>query len=96
MSNTIDLSVYAPVISSDEVAGGIYETIKKSLGETEGEVIIDFSSIRIISTKCAKLIFGQLYVELGPQTFFDRIIIQNANENVRPSISDGIESILND
>ena len=92
---TIDLSKYAPVISSDEKADEILDSIKQNLPEAR-EIILDFSRIRIISTKCAKRILGTLYGELGSEAFFSRIIIMNASENVRPSLSDGIESYLSE
>ncbi len=92
----IDLSKYAPVISNDEKADEILSTIRQHLSENAEEIIIDFSSIRIISTKCAKRILGTLYGELGAPLFFSRIIIENASDNVRPSLNDGIESYLND
>lgn len=92
---TIDLSKYAPVISSDDKADEILASIKNSLSQAE-EIILDFSRIRIISTKCAKRILGTLYGELGSEAFFSRIIIMNASENVRPSLSDGIESYLSE
>lgn len=90
---TIDLSNYAPVISSDDKADEILATIKTHLSGTE-EIILDFSKIRIISTKCAKRILGTLYGELGSEAFFTRIIIANASDNVRPSLSDGIENYI--
>ena len=89
----IDLSKYPPVISSDEKADEILSSIKQQLS-CQGEIIIDFSGIRIISTKCAKRILGSLYGELGSENFYTRIIIENASENVRPSLNDGIESYL--
>lgn len=90
---TIELSKYGPVISSDEKADEILSSVRQLLSGTE-EIVIDFSTIRIISTKCAKRILGTLYGELGPESFFSRIIITNASENVRPSLNDGIENYL--
>lgn len=89
----IDLSQYAPVISSDEKADEILSIIRQHLHE-DGEIIVDFSGIRIISTKCAKRVLGTLYGELGSSLFFSKIIIENASDNVRPSLNDGIESYL--
>ena len=86
----IDLSQYAPVISSDEKADEILSIIRQHLHE----IIVDFSGIRIISTKCAKRVLGTLYGELGSSLFFSKIIIENASDNVRPSLNDGIESYL--
>lgn len=91
----ISLKKYAPVISSDEVADEVFQLISSSLSKDE-EIVLDFSEIRIISTKCAKRIFGQLYGILGAQAFFSRIIFENTSENIRPSLNDGIESFLSD
>lgn len=91
----ISLKEYAPVISSDEAADDIFQLISSSLSKDE-EIVLDFSEIRIISTKCAKRIFGQLYGILGAEAFFSRIIFENASENIRPSLNDGIESFLSD
>ena len=91
----ISLKQYAPVISSDEVADEIFQLISNSLSKEE-EIVLDFSDIRIISTKCAKRVFGQLYGILGAEAFFSRIVFENASDNIRPSLNDGIESFLSD
>lgn len=90
---TIDLSKYAPVISSDIIADEILASIRMHLPDAN-EIILDFAKIRIISTKCAKRILGSLYGELGAEVFFSKIIIANASDNVRPSLSDGIDSYI--
>lgn len=90
----VNLKEYAPIISDKEAGNTIYSKIKSVLENNE-IVTVDFSSMISMATFCAKQIFGQLYVELGGTDFFTRIIIKNANDNIKTIINEGIESALN-
>ncbi len=90
----ISLQDYTPVINIIDVADSILITTQNALAEDD--VVIDFSGIRFISTNCAKHIFGKLILELGEESFFDRVILTNACDNVKVSINTGIENALED
>ena len=92
----INLSDYAPVIGDVLVADKILKDIKHSLTNDGESVIVDFSPIRVIATNCAKHIFGRLYVDMGGESFFSRIVVINASENVKVSILNGIEAAIQD
>jgi hypothetical protein len=50
-----------------------------------------------MATFCAKQVFGNLYLELGPSDFFEKIRISNANDDIRTIIKIGIQhAVSND
>lgn len=85
---TITLKDYAPIISDDETAIKILELIKKEL--QHDNVQIDMSDVKLMVTKCAKSIFGSLYLDMGSKCFFEKIQILNASDNVKAVINLGI------
>lgn len=86
----ISLQDYAPIIVGDDVAESIYQEIKKEL-VNNSIVEIDISTIRLMVTKCSKMIFGRLYMELGGEDFYNRIHIFGASENIKAVIRAGIQ-----
>lgn len=92
MKHTVSLIQYAPSIGSIDVAKNILKEIQEALNT--GDVIIDFANIQTMGTNCSKLIFGTLYRELGPESFFERVEIPNASLNIRRTIRLGIEASL--
>lgn len=90
----IQLEQYAPVISDEKTGIEIYNLIKNAL--SDDVVIIEMSNVKSMATFCAKQIFGQLYKELGPNTFYSKINIKNANDDIKVIIRMGIVSALND
>lgn len=95
MSNIIDLTEYGPIISDKETGEEIYNKINEVLN-SHHKIIINLESILSMATFCAKQIFGKLYLELSPTLFFERIKIQNANDDIKLIINMGIHSALND
>lgn len=95
MSNIIDLTEYGPIISDKETGEEIYNKINEVL-KSQHTIIINLDSILSMATFCAKQIFGKLYLELSPTVFFERIKIQNANDDIKLIINMGIHSALND
>lgn len=87
------LNEFAPVIGDVSIADRILRIIGDSI-KKEDIVTVDFTTIRVIATNCAKHIFGKLYIALGSEQFFSRIVISNASENVKVSIMNGIEAAL--
>lgn len=91
---TIDLSEYGPVIGDSVVASEIYHKIYSVVRNTS--VVIDMAGVKLMATFCAKQIFGKLYLELGPNDFYDKIQIKNASDNIKTTIGIGIETSLNE
>lgn len=89
----ISLEQYGPIIVADEVANEIYNKIKKEL-IAQSSVYIDMSAIKLMVTKCAKLIYGRLYLELGAENFFNNIQIAGASDNIRAVITAGIKQAI--
>lgn len=89
MKYTINLTDFAPMISSREVGERIYKMVMDK--DPKNNVVeIDLEGIRSMATFCAKQIFGNLYTELTPSVFSRNIIIKNASSDVRPIIQLGI------
>lgn len=86
----INLQEYAPIVVGDDIARAIYEKIKLDLLTNE-IVEVDISAIKLMVTKCSKMIFGQLYQDLGKEDFFERIHIHGASENIKAVIRAGIQ-----
>ena len=88
----IKLNQYAPVISDEQTGKGIYDAVKENL--VHGDVVLDMTGVKSMATYCAKQIFGQLYLELGPESFYSKIQIKNANDDIKVIIRMGIVSAL--
>ncbi len=90
---TIQLNEFAPVISDEQTGLSIYSSIKEALSKTD-IVIIDMTEVKSMATFCSKQIFGSLYKELGPTSFYSRLQIKNANDDIKVIIRMGIVSSL--
>lgn len=90
----IRLNEYAPVISDEQTGQEIYTKIKNAL--MQDDIVIDMSAVKSMATFCAKQIFGKLYKELGSSSFYSKVRIKNANDDIRVIIRMGIVSALND
>ena len=89
----IDLKNYAPIIGLEEKGAEILNMIKNAL--STGEVTIDFAGVKTMATFCAKQIFGSLYKDMGPDSFYEQIKIVNASEDIKSTIRAGIVSAIN-
>jgi len=85
----INLNRYGPIISSQEIGEEIYKLITSKLDENQ-TIEVDLKSIKTMATFCAKQIFGQLYLSLTPEIFFDRVKLINVNEDLKMIIRLGI------
>ena len=86
----LKLDQYGPVLAENSKAEEILLRIKEELKQKDS-VVIDMAMIKLMQTRCAHLIFGSLYLELGAETFYRRIQIQGATPNIRTVILAGIE-----
>lgn len=89
----INLQGYAPIISDNNSGEEILNEISEAL-KTNEVISIDMKGIKSMATFSAKQIFGKLYMDLGPENFFNRIEIENASDNIKTIIRIGIEGVL--
>lgn len=90
---TISLKEYGPLLSDKKVGEEIHKKIKSQL-EKSDVINIDFADITSMATFCAKQIFGRLYIELGPEQFFERIKFLKTNEDIKIIIKMGIQNAI--
>ena len=72
-------------------AGGrlVARMVRNLLGDDQ-VVVLDFADVSVISSSFADEVMGQLFVDLGPLTFANRIEIRNATPNIRGLIDRAI------
>lgn len=92
---TLNLNKYGPIISDKSVGSEIYDLINSSIS-TNDFINLDLASIKSMATFNAKQIFGRLYVELGSNTFFDKIHFLNTSDDLKIIIQIGIQNALED
>ena len=90
---TLKLDKYGIMINQREVGDDIFSEIFDSLQRND-KLTIDFKNIRSMATFCAKQIFGKLYLMLTPNNFYQRIYLQNVNEDLKIIIQEGINNAL--
>ncbi len=83
-------------ITSNDTAERILNKINRELEHTDETVDVDFKGVLAMTTSCAKLIFGTLYVSNDPKVYFKRIRIINTTSDFRLIINYGIQSALSD
>ena len=91
--NSVDLAEFGPIISSKTIGEQIYEMIKAKI-KTGTPVVVQLQSIKSMATFCAKQIFGRLYLELGSEAFFEKIILKGADQDLKTIIQIGIQNAL--
>jgi hypothetical protein len=89
----INLDDFGPIISTKESGNKIFTLIIDSL-KTNNQVSVDLGKIRSMATFCAKQIFGNLYVKLGAEKFFESVEILNASDDLKSIIKIGIQSAI--
>ena len=90
---TIKLIDYNSAITKQSQAKEIYKQIKDNR-PNDNVVVVDFDNIETMTIQCAKIIFGQLYIELGPYIFYKNIVIDNCTDNHYSIIDFGIEQAV--
>lgn len=88
----IKLSDYGSIISTDDTSRRIREAIKSGL-DSDGSVQVNALGV-VISTKSARLIFGQLFRELSKLQFNSKIRFSNASPSFMFAINEGIVTEL--
>lgn len=95
MGNTkcFSFKEYAPSLSDKSKANQILTKIEE-LDPTNNQITIDFSGLIAMTTICARLIFGKLYVQLGSELFSKNILMKNVEEPIKIVIKWGISKEL--
>lgn len=89
----VKISSFGPIISDKVIGSKIYSEISSSLKEKE-IIDVDFVGVVSMATFCAKQIFGKLYIEMGADSFFERIKFLNVSEDLQIIIKMGIQSAI--
>lgn len=89
----ISLDKYGPVVSSKSIGDEIYNLIKEEL-VNHASVSVELGGVKSMATFCAKQIFGKLYLEMGSESFFERIALKNADKDLKTIIQIGIQHAL--
>lgn len=89
----IKLDDFGPIISTKESGKKILDLINDNLKGNQ-KVSVDLEKIRSMATFCAKQIFGNLYITLGAEKFFENIEILNASDDLKSIIKIGIQSAI--
>ncbi len=82
---------YGKIISNDELGKKIIDEIHLLLKESN-TIVINFLGVQSITLYNAKQIFGELYLELGSEDFFERIQLKNISSNLEYIIRLGIQN----
>lgn len=87
---TINLADYGSNITNEIIGEEIYNRIVQNI---EADIIeLNFNGIKVMTTFCAKQIFGRLLHELGSEVFFKKFSFINADDNIQYIISVGINN----
>lgn len=89
----ISLETYGPAITNPVIAELVYKKIMEHK-PNDNVVTIDLAGIEAMTTQCAKIIFGKLYINLGADLFYKNIAITNCSDGLQLVIEFGIEHAL--
>lgn len=90
---TINLEGYAPAITQKSKAEEIFENIKRLNPQTE-HIVIDMKNIITMTTQCARIVFGMLYLLLTADTYYQNIELRNVSEDLQIIIDMGIDHAI--
>lgn len=91
--NTILVKDFGSIISDKETGNSLLKELKTGLKENS-EIIVDLEGVISMATFCSKQVFGSLYLELGPEVFFNKIKFTKATDDVLAIIKIGIQNAL--
>ncbi|MHB9142349.1 MAG: STAS-like domain-containing protein [Paludibacter sp.] len=89
----VKINSFGPIISEKSIGAKIYDELSLSLKNKE-VINVDFVGVVSMATFCAKQIFGRLYIEMGPDRFFERVKLLNVSEDLQIIIKMGIQSAI--
>lgn len=85
-------SKYSNVVANKDLGNKIYEDLKNILGNSD--ITLDFKEVDVMTSFCAKQIFGTLYLELGPNSFYNKIKFINASDDLKIIIRESIQNAV--
>lgn len=91
--NLVEIKKYGPVISSDIVAMDIYREISSLIKNGDDKITIDFDGVTAFSTYCARQIFGEIFAEIGKDSFINKLSLINANGSVKSVITEAVSKM---
>lgn len=91
----LNLSKYGPIISDKNKGEEIFKLLYESAVANDF-INLDLSSIKSMATFNAKQIFGQLYLKMGPESFFEKIRFVNTSDDLKLIIKIGIQNAIED
>jgi hypothetical protein len=94
-SATLDLGEYGNAIVDIVTGTEIYNRLREML-DANDTIDVNLNRTVTMATYCAKQIFGRLYVELGAENFFRRILLKDSSNELRYIITTGIKNALKD
>lgn len=88
---------YVPSLSEKSKAEDIYQSIQE-LNPLSNVIVIDLANMDAMTTICARLIFGRLFIELGESKFYSNIQFkqETASEVILSVIQWGIQSAIDE
>lgn len=89
----IKISDYSSVISDKSLGSRIYDDINMALS-TNKSIVIDLDDVIVMTTFCAKQVFGRLFVLLGQEQFYERVLIRGATSDFKIIIQESIQSAI--
>ena len=88
-----DMSSHGKSLTNETICNQIYSDLETHLGEEKIE--LDFSNVSILTTTCIKGLFLKIANKISSDVFFQKIIFENVDEDLRIIISHGLEDIYN-
>lgn len=89
----IEIAKYSSIIANKDLGLAIYKDLSARLRDFDA-ITLDVGGVDVMTTFCAKQIFGRLYLDLGPEGFYDRIKIVRANDDLRLIIEQSIQNAV--
>ncbi|HLO69782.1 MAG TPA: STAS-like domain-containing protein [Flavipsychrobacter sp.] len=93
MKPIIHLKNYGIILSDKNVGDTILAKIHELL-KAHDIIELDFDAVTSMATFCSKQIFGSLYLTLGSDEFFRKLLFRNVNEDMQLLIKIGIQSAV--
>lgn len=91
----INLEEYAPAITQKLKAEEIFNKIMHE-NPIDNHIVINMNKIITMTTQCARLVFGRLYLNLTADIYYQNIELQNVSEDLDIIIKMGIDHAIKD
>lgn len=92
----LKIEKYSAVIANNEIGKSIYGDLLSLINRDEENIVLDFEGISVMTTFCAKQIFGKLYLDLGGEKFYSIFSFKNVSEDLKIIIQNSIQDAVDD